>query len=158
MSNEAVIVPVPVSPSYALRSAYEAAILAAGLTFVEQSGFLRVEAAKGRRMYVAATKTVRRVDLSGWESPTLAVPHRLGTFGAVTQMLPIAGTPEEQVARFVEALEVMKSLAPREVTKAGAAKAPKAKKAVEVPQVPEDRMALIRKVAAEKNVAVSPNA
>lgn len=158
----------PATPKFATRDQYELAIQNAGLSFTEQSGFLKVEAAKGRRVYVAATKTVRRIDLSGFElSSSLAkVPH-CGIFGQVKQQMRLDGTPEEQVARFVEVLaELVKLPAVEKAPKPPKAKKVKGEKKgwgakpVASPEVETDearakRIALIKEYAQKHGVAVS---
>jgi len=164
-TNTETVPAVEVAPKFATRDQYEAVIKELDLTFTEQSGFLKVEAAKGRRVYVAATKSVRRVDLSGWEATgSLAVPHRLGKFGQVTQMMNLEGTPDEQIITFRNVLVAMKQLtAVEKAPKAPKAKKEKgAKKTWGTPQAPApttqtiaDRLELIKKVAAEKGMSVS---
>jgi len=135
-----------------------------------QSGFIRVDGPKGRRMYIAATKRVGRIDLSGFEVDFGAkVPH-CGIFGNVRQQLdldPVIGE-EGILSNFRTAVELMLSLEPVVKVKAAAKpKAPKAKKAgttgpvPAAPAAPETaeakakRMELIKRVAAAKGVGVS---
>lgn len=114
-------------PQYATREQYEEIIARLGAFFIEQSGFLKVNQ-PGGKLYVAATKTVRRVDLSGFEhglGRLTKTPH-CGVFGKVRQQMRVDGTPAEQLARFEELLRHLMTLpAPAPVAKAP--KAPKAK-------------------------------
>jgi hypothetical protein len=146
---------------------FEAIITARGLTPVPQAGFVKVSGAKGRNLYVARTKRVGRVDLSGFEYTGDGVRNLGGeSFGAVTQQLRF-DLPEEQVlANFTAILDHMLTLPAREVEKKAAepkAKAPKAqgwsdKVAAPTPEDRAARLALIQKVAAEKGVKVSKKA
>ena len=167
-------VPAPVVPAaapFATREQYIDVLTQYELTHVEQSGFIKVQC-PGGRLYIAATKTVRRVDLSGFEmdlkEQLTKVPH-CGVFGAVKQQMVVGTGPEGDLERFDEVLNHLMSLpAP-----APAVKAPKAKKvagekkgwgakpaapAPESDEAKAARMALIRRVAAEKGVSVSPGA
>lgn len=161
MTTATVAAPVA---KFMTRPEAEAAVRAAGLSFTEQSGFLKVTA-PGGRLYIAATKTVRRVDISGFEvSPTLGkVPH-CGVFGAVKQQLVLGETGAEALANLNAVLAILVALpapAPK-APKAKAPKAPKAAKATKEPAEPESdnaraaRIALIKRVAAEKKAAISP--
>jgi hypothetical protein len=152
MDTTPVAITTPVT--YANRSDFELLINEAGLTFREQSGFLRVDGPKGNRIYVAATKTVRRVDLSGFEAPLeIAKPHKLGTFGGVSQELRITGDLVEDLARFATLLEILKAQAPKEPV--AKAKAEKAAAKVETPEERAARMVLIKETAARLKVKVS---
>lgn len=73
-----------------------------------QSGFIRVEGPKGNRLYIANTKTVRRVDISGFEASWVIakLPH-CGPFGSVKQQMLMDGTPSEQLARFELLVETL---------------------------------------------------
>lgn len=146
------------------RSEYEARLTAAGLTWTEQSGYLKVEPVANRRIYVASTKTVRRIDISGFEAThDIAREPKGGRFGRVNQQMHMEGTADEVLARFDALLEVLKAQTPDlPVPKAKAPKAPKAaapEAEGEVPEAPTsspaDRLELIKRVAAEKGVAVS---
>lgn len=114
-------------PQFATRAQYEALIAELGLSYIEQSGFLKVPGPKGYVLYVAATKTVRRIDVSGFEHGlgTLTKMPHCGVFGRVKQQIILDGTPDEQLARFRQVAEHMMTLAPQEPV----AKAPKAKPA-----------------------------
>ena len=148
--------------TFATREQYETLLALKGLPHTIQSGFIRVEGAKGNRLYVAATKTVRRIDISGFEvSREIAkVPH-VGVFGNVKQQMKMDGSSEDQLARF----ELLLGELIAQPAKVPAPKAPKAKKdktlgaaPVKVPETDEAkeaRKALIRKIALEKGVSVS---
>jgi enamine deaminase RidA (YjgF/YER057c/UK114 family) len=99
-----------------------------------QAGFVQVEAKKGRRVYVAKTKRVGRVDLSGFsvtdaEFGTMA--HSAGKFGAVEQELDFRKqegesdqTAEERILNnFTKILEHMKTLGERVSEKKSGTKA-----------------------------------
>ena len=135
-----------------------------GLPYSKQSGFIRVDGAKGNRLYIAATKTVRRIDISGFEcSPVIAqVPH-CGVFGNVKQQVRLTGLPvETQMANFEAAyrtliLQVAKTPAPKAV-KVEVVAAPvvdEAAVAAAKEAAKLARIALIKKVAAEKGMMVS---
>lgn len=113
---------------------FEDRITAAGLEPVMQAGFVQVEAKKGRRVYVAKTKRVGRVDLSGFsvtdaEFGTMA--HSAGKFGAVEQELDFRKqegesdqTAEERILNnFTKILEHMKTLGERVSEKKSGTKA-----------------------------------
>jgi hypothetical protein len=143
--------------TYVPRASFETILTIAGLTFLEQSGFLKVEAAKGRKIYVAATKMVGRVDISGFEvSSSIGQRPHCGEFGKVKQQLRMEGTVEEVTARFTELVTILLAQpAVEAVVKAPKVKAEK-KAAVEVkPSTVLDRLALIKQIAAEKGLSVS---
>ena len=146
-----------------------AVVTKAGLAYTTQSGFHKVEAAKGNRLYVAATKRCGRVDLSGFlidpNDGLTQTPH-CGPFGAVKQQLLMeGGTEAEVVARFervVAALLLQPAVV--KVVKPPKAKAPKAIMATTAGTVPatpaplsdpSSRLELIKRVAAEKGMAIS---
>lgn len=86
-----------------------------GLTAKEQSGFLRLDFAKGRRLYIANTKRVGRIDIAGAElSDTLAKPPHCGIFGAVKQQVRMDGTEQEVVDRVFDVIAEMQALPPIE--------------------------------------------
>jgi len=153
---------------FATREQYIAAIEKAGAAWTEQSGFIKVQSQSGARLYVAATKTVRRVDMSGFELPLSEQLTNLpkgGVFGKVLQQMVVGTGPEGDLERFEEVLAAMLALpVPEKVVKVKAPKAPKAKGAVKtapVPRAPEttqskaDRIALIKKIAMERGLAIS---
>lgn len=157
---------------YVEGSKFLAILTDLGVPHTVQSGFIRVEGAKGRRLYVAATKRVGRVDISGFEVDFGAkVPH-CGVFGNVRQQLDLSPELGEEgiLTNFRALVTHLLTLAPVEKVKvAPKPKAPKAKKAkaegtVPAAPAPETteakaaRMELIKKVAAEKGMKVSPKA
>lgn len=166
MTAETTATPVA---KYMTRVQAEELLSAKGLTFTEQSGFLKV-VAPGGRLYIAATKTVRRVDLSGFEvglGRLTKVPH-CGVFGQVKQQLELGETAEAALANLGEVIDHLLTLpAPVKPEKVKAPKAPKAAKGAKAQPVPaapvEDeaakaaRIALIKKVAAEKGMGISKN-
>lgn len=92
-----------------------------------QSGFLKVEAAKGRLIYIANTKRVGRVDISGFEvSASIGKTPHCGPFGRVKQQLRMDGTEAEVLTRF-EALLTELQAQPPVVKEVKAPKVPKAK-------------------------------
>lgn len=141
-----------------------AVLVAKGVPHVKQSGFYRVEGPKGRRLYVAATKKCGRIDISGFTVPFGAVPHFLGKFGRVEQMLDMSLPAEDIMTNFSALVDHMLTLPPE--VKEAKPKAPKAKKEknegqapsapAESPDAKARRLELIRKVAAEKGMKVSP--
>lgn len=149
---------------------FEAIITELGLTLNPQAGFIKLSGAKGRNVYVARTKRVGRVDLSGIDFTGDGVRNLGGeSFGAVTQQLRF-DLPEDQVlANFRSVLQHMLSLPAREVPKKESPAKPSAPKATGwsanakttkelSPEERKARMDLIAKVAAEKGVKVSKKA
>jgi hypothetical protein len=146
----------------------EALLRAKGLEFTEQSGFLKV-VQPGGRLYIAATKTVRRVDISGFEVPQGLgkVPH-CGVFGAVKQQLRLGTDSLEALANLDKALDILMALpapAPKE-PKVKAPKAPKTAKAETEGLVPAPanlesdeakvaRIARIKEYAEKHGVSIS---
>lgn len=137
---------------------FETIIKDSGLDYEPQKGFIKVKGKTGRQVYVASTKRVGRVDVSGFtmEGPGFIEPH-CGPFGAVKQQLDHSLPQEEILANFTRLLAVLKDLAPAEKVKRSMAPKKDEPKgwSPETSAKREDRMALIRKVAAEKNVTVS---
>lgn len=134
-----------------------------------QSGFIRVEGAKGRRLYVAATKKVGRVDISGFEVDFGAKKPHCGEFGQVKQQMDLSPElGEEGILSNFRSLVVHMLTLPA-VEKVKATKKPKAPRAakvklapgevpappVESPEAIRGRMELIKRVAAEKGLNVS---
>jgi hypothetical protein len=139
---------------------FETAIQESGLQMIAQKGFIKVMGATGRQVYVAATKRVGRVDISGF---TVDLPgvRTLGdgeAFGNVKQQMDFSRTQDEILATFRDLLAHLASLpaAEKQERKAPAKKAdePKGWSAATL----ESRKALIEKVAKEKGVKVSPKA
>jgi len=153
------------------RGQYELILNEKGVPYTEQSGFLRVEGAKGNRLYVASTKTVRRIDISGFETDRdLAKSPHTGPFGNVKQQMRLDGDEGEVLFRFAELVDRLLAQ-PAKQPAEKAPKAPKEKKAKgerkgwgATPKAPPPddeaqkaaRIALIKKVAAEKGMAISP--
>ena len=142
VTTPAVVAPVVTAKviPFATLDQYKQAIADAGLSYTEQSGFLRVDGASGRRLYVASTKTVRRIDISGWEFALgrLTKPPHTTITGNVKQQMVIGLGADADLEKFTELLAHMKSLAA--VEKVAKPKAPKAAKAGdadgEVPSMP----------------------
>lgn len=155
------------APLFMARTEVEATLAARNLAYTEQSGFLKVTC-PGGRLYIAATKTVRRVDISDFDVPASLgkVPH-CGVFGKVKQQLKLGTDGAEALANLNAVLDILVALpAPAPVVKAPKAKAPKAAKGMSGPvpapeRAPETdeakakRIALIKQLAAEKGVGVS---
>lgn len=141
---------------------FEDIVRDSGLDFEPQKAFLKVKGPAGHAVYVALTKRVGRVDISGWipELPGVRVLDEDEAFGNVKAQLDFALPEDEVLVAFEEVLAAMKELAP----KAKPERKRPAKRS-------EDgatgwstatlgdrakRLELIRQVAAEKSVAVSP--
>lgn len=141
---------------FATLEAYKALMSSRGLTWVEQSGFLKVEPVKGRRIYVANTKTVRRVDVSGWEaSLSLAGTPKGGRFGQVTGQLRIEGDIETQLLMLDALIDELLAQPPVE-PKVKAVKVEAAEIAKDLEAKPAKDLDLIARVAEEMGVPVSP--
>lgn len=151
---------------FATREMYEKVLSDMGVASKVQSGFLKVEPVEGRRMYVPTTKTVRRVDLAGWEhglGSLTKVPDQ-GVFGQVRQQMRCGQGAEQDIRNFTALLSHLLTLSPVE-KEAKAPKAPKASQPTVVAPVPsspeveaaklEAKRQLILKVAREKGVPVS---
>jgi hypothetical protein len=127
-----------------------------GFQLADQKGFIRVEGPKGRRIYVASTKRVGRVDLSGVEVRTEDGKHALGfvaphcgPFGNVKQQLDMSLGEEAILANFSALLDLMAALPPVEKAQRKPA-APKADAPVGWTKIdPKARAAKIKE-AAEK--------
>lgn len=147
---------------------FETIILESGLPAIPQKGFVKVQGPQGRAVYVANTKRVGRVDISGFEmeGDGFVVPH-CGVFGNVRQQLDMGLTKDEILANFRLLLITMKSLAPVEKPqrKPATPKADAPKGFTRIDTSPEAREAakakrkeLIEKVARETGKPISPNA
>lgn len=154
---------------YVESSKFLAVLADLNVPFTTQSGFVRVEGAKGRRLYVAATKKVGRIDISGFEVDFGAKKPHCGEFGQVKQQMDLSlELGEEGILQNFRAL-VEHMLTLPAVEKVKVAKAPKAPRAKKVPTAPGEvpappvespeairgRMELIKRVAAEKGLNVS---
>ena len=152
---------------YVENSKFLAVLAELTVPFTTQSGFVRVEGAKGRRLYVAATKKVGRIDISGFEVEFGAKKPHCGEFGAVKQQMDLSPEIGEEgiLSNFRSLVSHMLTLPA--VEKVKAEKKPKAPRTAkktggEVPPPPVDsaeavkaRMELIKRVAAEKGLNVS---
>lgn len=161
---ETTTTPAVAAPAYATREAYMAVLTEAGITFDDQSGFIKV-LLPGGRLYVANTKTVRRVDLAEFEFALgrLTTPPSKPN-GKVLQQMILGRGEATDLANFKEVLTHLQSLPAIEKAKpAPKVKAPKADKAATTPAAPaemtpedkEARKKLIIKAAEEMGVAVS---
>jgi hypothetical protein len=101
--------------TYIDAAKFETLIAASGLPMSGQKGFVKVSGPKGRVVYVASTKRVGRVDISGFEmeGAGYVTPH-CGPFGNVKQQLDFSLGEDEILSNFAALLEHMKSLAPVE--------------------------------------------
>ena len=136
----------------------EAIIKESGLPYAAQKGFVKVQGPKGRQVYVAATKRVGRVDLSGFETEWGVTPH-CGPFGNVKQQLDFSKDEADVLEDFRKTLEHMKTLEaverkPRPIGQTRASAPAKGWS----PETLEQRKARIEKVAKEMGVKVSPKA
>jgi hypothetical protein len=113
--------------TYVDLAKFEAIVTELNLPAIEQAGFIKVCGPKGRQVYVARTKTVGRVDVSGFTVEHLGVKD-LGddAFGNVRQQLEFAGNEDVILATFRDVLTTMTGLPPLE-KQARKAPAPKAK-------------------------------
>lgn len=134
--------------TYVDGSKIEEIIQALGLPMHPQSGFIKVAGAKGRNVYVARTKAVGRVDLSGFEMPagTPGIVDLGGEgFGAVKQQVDFTLTEQEVLGTIARVLEYMASLPAREIArKPGAPKKASAKgwsPAVAKPELTQEQKA-----------------
>lgn len=154
--------PAPEAP-FATKEAYLAILAQANIPVDDQSGFIKV-LLPGGRLYVANTKTVRRIDLAEFEvglGTLTKTPKKPN--GKVMQEAILGRGATKDLETFTAILTHLQSLPAIEKAKpAPKVKAPKAAKdaapAKPAPLSPEDmeaRKALIAKVAKEKGVAVS---
>ena len=84
-----------------------------GLTELPQAGFVKVSGPKGRQVYIAKTKRVGRIDVSGFEMPegTAGVTNLGGeSFGNVHQQLDFTKPAEEILATFRKTLVALAGL------------------------------------------------
>lgn len=93
--------------TYIDAAKFETIILASGLTCTAQKGFIKVAGERGRAVYVASTKRVGRVDISGFEVSYGITPH-CGPFGNVKQQLDFGQTEDEVLSAFTQLLEDLK--------------------------------------------------
>lgn len=96
---------------------FEAIVQKSGAPCTEQRGYLKVEPAPGRKLYVAKTKTVRRVDVSGTGLEKWGVGGVLDLgdqkFGEVRQQLDFSRTEDEVLAAFELTIEELRAMGPR---------------------------------------------
>lgn len=132
---------------------FENIIAESGLPATLQKGFVRVDGPKGRRLYVASTKRVGRVDISGFEVSLGGQAPHCGPFGNVKQQLDMSLPQEEVLENFRWLLVTMASLPavekPARKPAAAKADAPKGWTGVKkAPAAPKpDRLARIKKAA-----------
>jgi hypothetical protein len=156
--------------TYVDAAHFEKVLVARGLALLPQAGFIKVSGAKGRNLYIAKTKRVGRIDLSGFEVPVEMGVTNLGgeAFGAVKQQMDFTLAEADILANFEKVLNHMLALPERVIEKKTTtpkpASLPKAQGWSVAPVASLDgdaaakRKALIAKVAAEKGVSVSKGA
>lgn len=115
--------------AWVLTEKFLAIVAKHGLMIETQSGFHKVLGPKGNQLYVANTKSCRRIDISGFDAgPVLAGPPK-GPNGNVTGMMRMEGLSEtEQLERFEKLILTLKEQ-PAKVPAPKPPKAPKAPKA-----------------------------
>lgn len=92
---------------------FAAVVAEQGLTELPQAGFVKVQGPKGRQVYIAKTKRVGRVDVSGFEMPegTPSIVNLGGeSFGNVRQQLDFSAPEADVLAAFSLVLGHMKEL------------------------------------------------
>lgn len=109
--------------TYIDAAKFETIILSSGLAHTAQKGFVKVSGKAGRAVYVASTKRVGRVDISGFEVPYGVLPH-CGPFGNVKQQLDFSKTEDEVLSDFTQ---LLKDLAEQPAVEKKQRKAPEAK-------------------------------
>lgn len=132
--------------TYVDAAKFETIIVASGLPYSAQKGFVKVAGPTGRNVYVASTKRVGRVDISGFEVSYGVSPH-CGPFGNVKQQLDFSKPEDEILSDFTQLLADLKAQAPAEKKER---KAP-AKKADEPKgwSIPTDKKARLAKLKAK---------
>jgi hypothetical protein len=148
--------------NYVDAAEFEAIILRSDIPHKLQKGFVKLVGPQGRNIYVAATKRVGRVDLSGFEMldaegkliPGFVKPH-CGEFGNVKQQLDFSLPQEDILQNFELVILHMKGLQPaeRKPRPIGQTKPSDPKGWTTISK--KDRKELIEKVAKEKGVKVS---
>lgn len=100
--------------NYVDAARFEEIIRNANLPYTAQAGFVKVHGPKGRQVYVAKTKNVGRVDISGFEMEGQGYIPFPDHGGSVKQQLDFS-LPEAQVlANFEKLLKHMATLPPVE--------------------------------------------
>lgn len=105
--------------TYVDAAKFETLVLAAaekhGYAVTTQKGFVKVAGPKGRVLYVASTKRVGRVDISGFEMEGAGYvsPH-CGPFGNVKQQLDFSLGEDAILSNMAALLDHMATLAPVE--------------------------------------------
>jgi hypothetical protein len=158
--------------NYVERARIEALVATCGLRCEEKAGWTKVCGAGERRVYVPKSARVGRLDVAGMgdlELPEGVVALGGASFGAVTHQVDFT-LPEASILACVDALLLLlatspageKRQRPRPGVAARAAREPRAARAPQAApvgglssQAKAERMALIRRVAAEKGVPVS---
>ena len=123
--------------NYLAKETLLALVEASGLPVKEQSGFVRVEGADGKRLYISRTKRVGRVDLSGFtvEGPGFRQLDEDEKFCRVTCQLDFGAEEKVVLAAFKTAL---KKLVVKVAAKVAKGKAdPKTESKEAAPGLPE---------------------
>lgn len=101
--------------TYVDAAKFEAIIQKLELSVQVQKGFVKCIGPKGRQVYVPLTKTVGRVDVSGFTYDIPGVITLAEPVGAVMAQLDFSLPEDEILAAFEATLEHMKTLEPREI-------------------------------------------
>lgn len=88
-----------------------------GVQYTVQTGFIRVEGPKGRRLYIANTQKVKRVDISGFKVKHGAHEPIGGEFGRVMQQLDFKNDEEVILKNFLDTVRYMMQLPPSETSR-----------------------------------------
>lgn len=153
--------------TYIAREKFDAIVTALGLEMKEGKGFTQVRLGNDYHLYVANTKSVGRVDIQwepeaqGWHAP----PN--GKFGRIAAFLDFNRTEAEILKSFEDILlegmarpkyERPKKVQPGTPVAASSPEGETASSPEDAEKTKQERMDRIRRVAAEMNVPVSPNA
>lgn len=99
---------------------FQTIMVASGLPYAEQKGWIKISGAKGRNVYVAKTKTVGRVDISGFVSPTEGtrmLDPESEAHGSVAQGLDFSLSQDEILIAFTDLLTHLATLPEAEPVK-----------------------------------------
>ena len=144
--------------NYLAKETLLALVEASGLPVKEQSGFVRVEGADGKRLYISRTKRVGRVDLSGFtvEGPGFRQLDEDEKFCRVTCQLDFGAEEKVVLAAFKTALKRV-ALVVKAAAKAAIGKAdPKAESKEAAPGLPEAAADKAAKETVAAPVPVAP--
>jgi hypothetical protein len=104
--------------TYVAQDKFLAIVEELGLETQEQAGFIKVKGPEGHRLYVARTKKVGRVDISGFTCadsvPGVRVLDDDLKFGGVKEQIEFSGRTEDEILEtFRGVLEHMMALEPK---------------------------------------------